>query len=108
MNSWASRGIRESTEFQPKDLVSSVVSDWMVSGWFNSPTHEGEGFTHQPGDQRSAGGRTRVEVPAGCSLSGVDLPLGFCKRPRGWFKMGWARGEVTRYLTEGVDVYETL
>ena len=108
MNSWTLREISESTEFQPKDLVNSVVSDRAVNGWFGDPPCQNEGFTHQPGDQRSVGGRTRVEVPAGCSLSGVDLPLGFCKRPRGWFKSDWARGEVTRYLTEGVDVEETL
>ena len=39
------------------------------------------GCTDQQDNQRSAGGRIRVGVPMGRSFLGVDLSLGFCKRP---------------------------
>ena len=79
LNSWTSCCISESVDSQPKDSVSSVVSDRRANDQFQIAKMGNR--TNRRVGKRSVSCRTRAGVPEERSLLDVDLLLGFGKQP---------------------------
>ena len=88
LNSCTSCFKSESEDFQPNDFVNSVVPDEAEKVSSMTRLIKVEGRTYQRVDRKSAGGRTRVEVPVGRSLLDGHLLSGFGKRPGQGFRTG--------------------